>query len=113
MQQGPGNQNQKTTEKAKQVNKLKDTNSVPNRPITHTTQHTAEIETVDLTKSLKSKRPICQSILVVGSSIFKGVKVIELKKNTAVRSFPGATIDRLENKLNILKAKSNFTLLMY
>ena len=31
--------------------------------------------------------------------------MIELKKNTAVRSFPGATIERLENKINNLRPK--------
>ena len=48
-----GNQNQKTTEKAKYVNKPKDTNTVPNQPTERPTQHTEEIETVDLTKSPK------------------------------------------------------------
>ena len=96
----PGNQNQKLTEKAKNVNKPKDTDTVTNKQAERPAQHTEGIETVDLTKSPKSKRPIYQSTLLVGSSILKGVKVNELKKNTAVRSFTGATIERLENKLN-------------
>ena len=96
----PLNQNQKPTEKAKQVDKPKDTISVSQSPTEHPMQPTEEIETVDLTKSPKLKRPIFQSTLLVGSSILKSVKVNELKKNTAVRSFPGATIEGLERKLN-------------
>ena len=96
----PLNQNQKPTEKAKQADKPKDTISVSQSPTEHPMRPMEEIETVDLTKSPKSKRPIFQSTLLVGSSILKSVKVNELKKNTAVRSFPGATIEGLERKLN-------------
>ena len=58
-----------------------------------------EHETVDLTCSPQPKKTINQSTLLVGSSIFKNIKVSELKKNTAVRSFPGATVKTLQNKL--------------
>ena len=36
---------------------------------------------------------------MVGSSIFKNIHVNDLKKNTAIRSFPGATIKTLQDKL--------------
>ena len=58
-----------------------------------------EHKTVDLTCSPQPKKTINQSTLLVGSSIFKNIKVNELKKNTAVRSFPGATVKTLQNKL--------------
>ena len=66
------------------------------RPTERPKQPTEEIKTVDLTKAPKSKRPIFQSILQVGSSILKSVKKNEMKKNTAVLSFPG-TGARIEN----------------
>ena len=60
---------------------------------------------IDLTE----KRSIKQPTLVVGSSILKGVKTNELKPNTTVRSFPGATTATLKDKLsayNIEKCKT-------
>ena len=96
----PRNQNEKPTEKAKITNKSKKTNPGPNRTSEHQTPHNEDIETVDLTKSPKPKRTIFQSTLLVGSSIMKDIQINELKKNTTVRSFPGATTDRLQNKLN-------------
>ena len=50
---------------------------------------------IDLTE----KKQIKQTTLLVGSSILKGIKTKELKPNTTVRSFPGATTETLKEKL--------------
>ena len=101
--------NQKQNLNGKPVTKSKVTNSGPHQRTERQTLPTEEIETVDLTKSPKPKRQIYQSTLLVGSSITKDIQVNELKKHTAVRSFPGATIERLQNKLkqyNIQRCKT-------
>ena len=49
---------------------------------------------------LTGKKPIKQSTLLVGSSILKGVKTNELKQDTTVRSFSGATTVTLKDKLS-------------
>ena len=50
---------------------------------------------IDLTE----KKQIKQTTLLVGSSILKGIKTKELKPNTTVRSFPGATTETLKEKM--------------
>ena len=50
---------------------------------------------IDLTEKKQTK----QTTLLVGSSILKGIKAKELKPNTTVRSFPGATTETLKEKL--------------
>ena len=58
---------------------------------------------------LTGKKPIKQSTLLVGSSILKGVKTNELKQDTTVRSFSGATTVTLTDKLsshNLEKCKT-------
>ena len=101
--------NQKQNLNGKLVTKSKVTNSGPHQRTERQTLLTEEIETVDLTKSPKPKGQIYQSTLLVGSSITEDIQVNELKKHTAVRSFPGATIERLQNKLkqyNIQRCKT-------
>ena len=69
----------------------------------------SDFDQIDLTKSPKPKKYVNQSTLLVGSSILKGIKTNQLKKGTAVRSFPGATIPSLQNQLknyNIEKCKT-------
>ena len=55
-----------------------------------------ENEPIDLT----DKKCINQTTLLVGDSILKDIKNNDLKPNTTVRSFPGATIETLTSKLN-------------
>ena len=55
-------------------------------------------ETIDLT--VESKKRISQSTLLVGSSLLKGVRVSDLKPGTAVRSFSGAGVDTIGEKLS-------------
>ena len=43
---------------------------------------------------------IKQSTLLIGSSLLKNVKVGDLNKSTAVRTFPRATIDTIKSKLS-------------
>ena len=54
-------------------------------------------QSIDLTHTTKSV--ISQPTLLVGSSLFKGIKNGNLKQNTTVRSFPGARTDTLAEKL--------------
>ena len=76
-------------------------------------QNTDNNETIDLTKSSTPKKPINQSTLLVGSSILIGVKVNDLNKDTAVRSFSGATIDKLQNKLKQYDINKCETVIMH
>ena len=57
-----------------------------------------ENETIDLTTETKKK--ITQSTLLVGSSLFKGIKNSDLKLDTTVRSFPGAKIDTIGESIS-------------
>ena len=69
------------------------------------TQHVRDDSIIDLVE----KKHIQQSTLLVGSSILKGVKNNELKPNTTVRSFSGATTVTLKDKLrayNLDKCKT-------
>ena len=72
-----------------------------------------EHETVDLTGSPQPKKVINQSTLLVGSSIFKNIRVNELKKNTAIRSFPGATVKSLQHKLNQFNLEKCETIIIH
>ena len=101
-------QNKKQSENPKSHDKRKEITSHPTQQSARKTHNTCDSdlgnkddnELIDLTKSYTPKKPINQSTLLVGSSILKGVKVNDLNKNTAVRSFSGATIHKLENRLN-------------
>ena len=76
-----------------------------NRPNTSNSQSNAEPinnmdnkndnETIDLTK-----KKINQSTLLIGSSLFKGIKNGQLKPNATVRSFPGASADTIGERLS-------------
>ena len=92
----------KTTNKNKPINKQtnKQNNSSSRSALQsrHLNTH-MDTTTIDLTDSASPKKSINQSTLLVGSSIFKHLKVRELKKNTTVRSFPGATIKTLLTKV--------------
>ena len=92
----------KTTNKNKPINKQSNNqNNSPSRSALqnrHLNTH-MDTTTIDLTDSASSKKRIKQSILLVGSSIFKHLKVRELVKNTNVRSFPGATIKTFQTKV--------------
>ena len=65
-------------------------------------------ESIDLTESdhnddfteVKRVKIIKQSTLLIGSSLLKNVKVGDLNKSTAVRTFPRATIDTIKLKLS-------------
>ena len=63
---------------------------------------------IDVTK----KKHIKQATLLVGSSILKGVKTNELKSNTTVRSFSGATTVTLKENLDAYNLE-NLKLLFY
>ena len=76
--------------------KINANNKLPSR---YSDKGNETVDTIDLTDSQSHKKTIHQSTLLVGSSIFKNIRVNELKKNTAVRSFPGATIKSLQSKL--------------
>ena len=95
-------------EAPKSHNKQKEITSHSTQQSARKTQNTCDSdlenaddnELIDLTKSYTPKKPINQFTLLVGSSILKNVKVNDLNKNTAVRSFSGATIHKLGNRLN-------------
>ena len=94
-------QKQLTTQKGASQNKQQPKKTNHKKTTNITDQHNInEDETIDLTKTATPKKQINQSTLLVGSSILKGVKTNDLNKNTAVRTFPGATIEKLQNKLN-------------
>ncbi|MCG8048029.1 MAG: SGNH/GDSL hydrolase family protein, partial [Candidatus Thiodiazotropha endolucinida] len=64
-------------------------------------------EIIDLTT--RPTKFINHSTLLVGSSMLKGIKTNELNPNTTVRSFPGATVETLRDRLkdyNIDKCKT-------
>ena len=56
-----------------------------------------ETDHIDLTES--ARKPIKQPTLLIGSSILKQVQTNELNGHTTVRSFPGATITTLNDKI--------------
>ncbi|MEW8544985.1 MAG: SGNH/GDSL hydrolase family protein [Candidatus Thiodiazotropha sp.] len=72
---------------------------------------TLENETIDLTTN--TTKPIHQSTLLVGSSLFKGVRVNELKQNTTVRSFSGARIDTIADKLSQYNIENCKTIILH
>ena len=49
---------------------------------------------------VKKTRSIKQTTLIVGSSLLKNVKVSDLNRSTAVRTFSGAKIDTIKTKLS-------------
>ena len=55
-------------------------------------------------KSSNPRNNIRQSTLLIGSSILKNVKTEELTDKTAVRTYPGATIEYIETKLSELNS---------
>ena len=65
-------------------------------------------DSIDLTENdlnddfteVKKVKIIKQSTLLIGSSLLKNVKVSDLNKSTAVRTFPRATIDTIKSKLS-------------
>ena len=92
-------QNKKQPGNNKSQNKQNKITSHPTEPSAQRSPSVVDTETIiDLTSSTP-KKEITQPTLLVGSSILKGVKVSELNKNTAVRTFPGATIGKLQNRL--------------
>ncbi len=56
---------------------------------------------------------ISKPTLLVGSSILKGVSVSELKPTTAVRTFPGATIDSLSAELSAMNMEQCNTVVLH
>ena len=68
-------------------------------------------ETIDLTTD--NIKPITQSTLLVGSSILKGVRVQDLKTDTAVRSFSGARVDTIGAKLSKYNIEECKTLILH
>ena len=69
------------------------------------------LEIVDLTDT--PKKVISQSTLLVGSSILKGVKNIDLKTNTTVRSFSGATTETLKKRLERFDINNCKTIILH
>ena len=110
-------QSKKQPENSKSVDEQKESTSRSTQP---KTQHSGDSdlrnqdnnETIDLTKSTP-KKLINQSTLLVGSSILKGVKVNDQNKDTAVRSFSGVTIQKLQNNLNNYDINKCETIIMH
>ena len=78
-------------------------------------------ERIDLTNDVEStaapkfkpRNVIKQSTLIIGSSLLKNIKVNDLNKSTAVRTFSGATIETIQSKmaqLNLDKCQTVFLL---
>ena len=61
----------------------------------------------------ENTKPITQSTLLVGSSILKGVRVQDLKTDTAVRSFSGARVDTIGAKLSKYNIEECKTLILH
>ncbi len=61
----------------------------------------------------KPKVTIYKTTLLVGSSILKGVRVSCLKKDTAVRTFPGATINSLSAELSNMNIEQCQTVILH
>ncbi len=59
------------------------------------------------------KVTITKPTLLIGSSILKGVSVSSLKPNTAVRTFPGATIDSLSAELFDMNIEQCKTIILH
>ena len=93
---------QKSAETQKSLKpKTKPGNQTKNRRGNENKQNENDVaEQIDLTLSPKRVKTTNKSTLLVGSSILKNVKVNDLKNNTTVRSFPGATINSLKRKLS-------------
>ena len=72
---------------------------------------TRESEPIDLTND--SRKTIKESTLLVGSSILKGVKTRDLKPNTTVRSFRGATMQTLKSKLQQYDIENCTTIILH
>lgn len=70
-------------------------------------------QVIDLTQTYKPKKFIKQSTLLIGSSILKNVKTNQLHENTAVRTFPGATISTIKAKLSDLNIEKCETLIIH
>ena len=68
---------------------------------------------IDLTQTYKPRKSIKQSTLLIGSSILKNVKTNQLHENTAVRTFPGATISTIKSKLSDLNIEQCETLIIH
>ena len=49
---------------------------------------------------------------MIGSSLLKNVKISDLNKSTAVRSFPGATIDTIKIKLSEFNLENCKTIIL-
>ena len=94
----PGNSNSRN--KYEQTTLCKIQPSATKKQNTDVVQTSVDNKTIDLTEPSIPKKQINQTTLLVGSSILKGIKVGALNKNTAVRSFLGATIAKLQNRLN-------------
>ena len=62
-------------------------------------------EIIDLTKQHSSRNTIKKSTLLIGSSILKKIKTNDLNENTAVRTIPGATIDKTKHKFDELNTE--------
>ena len=58
---------------------------------------TEEHETIDLTN--RPTRVIHKPTFLVGSSILKGIKISDLNTNVAIKTFPGATVNSIKDKL--------------
>lgn len=85
------------------------TNSESQQKRLHNSKHTEISNEEDDPIDLTERRYINQSTILVGSSILKGIKTTDLKFNTTVRSFPGATTESLRHKLrayNLDKCKT-------
>lgn len=70
-------------------------------------------QVIDLTQTYKPRKFIKQSTLLIGSSILKNVKTNQLHGNTAVRTFPGATIGTIKSKLSDLNIEKCETLIIH
>ena len=68
---------------------------------------------VDSVIDLVERKRIQQQTLLVGSSILKGVRNNQLKPNTTVRSFPGATTVTLKEKLRAYNLEQCKTIIVH
>ncbi|MES9879881.1 MAG: hypothetical protein ABW185_03270 [Sedimenticola sp.] len=85
------------------VTNVESHNSYPHVPSSSTTQ----------SQPPKPKVTIYKTTLLVGSSILKGVRVSCLKKDTAVRTFPGATINSLSAELSNMNIEQCQTVILH
>ena len=104
----------KTPKHKEQKSKTQDTKAPQSRGHIHIE------ESIDLTESdhhdddvtIKKNKVIKQSTLLIGSSLLKNVKISDLNKSTAVRSFPGATIDTIKIKLSEFNLENCKTIIL-